>query len=146
MMRMLARVEGIPLSTLEAGVPWNWQTFGEYLDAVEGARPAINIGVMVGHSAVRRAVLGADGEREATAAEIDAMRAIVADSVSAGGMGFSSSWAPTHVDGSGTPVPSRFSSADEVVALVRGRGSRTPAPNSSSSPPRRCSRQSTSTP
>lgn len=117
MMRMLARVEGIPLSTLAAGVPWNWETFGEYLDAVERARPAINIGVMVGHSAVRRAVLGADGEREATAAEIAAMRAIVADSVGAGGMGFSSSWAPTHVDGSGTPVPSRFSSPEEVIAL-----------------------------
>jgi N-acyl-D-aspartate/D-glutamate deacylase len=117
-MRMLARVEGIPLSTLEAGVPWTWQTFGEYLDAVETARPAVNIGVMVGHSAVRRAVLGADGEREATGAEIDAMRAIVADSVGSGGMGFSSSWAPTHVDGSGTPVPSRYASAEEVIALA----------------------------
>jgi N-acyl-D-aspartate/D-glutamate deacylase len=118
MMRMLARVEGIPLATLEVGVPWSWHTFAEYLDAVEAARPAVNMGVMVGHSAVRRSVLGADGDRAATADEIAAMQAIVDGAVAAGAMGFSSSWAPTHVDGSGEPVPSRFASSDEVIALA----------------------------
>jgi N-acyl-D-aspartate/D-glutamate deacylase len=118
MMRMLARVEGMPLTTLEVGVPWTWHTFGEYLDAVEAARPAVNMGVMVGHSAVRRSVLGADGQRGATNDEIDAMRAIVDGAVAAGAMGFSSSWAPTHVDGTGEPVPSRFATSEEVIALA----------------------------
>jgi len=117
-MRMLARVEGIPLATLEAGVPWSWRSFAEYLDAVEAARPAVNIGVMVGHSALRRAVLHADGAREARPAEFDAMRALLADSLAAGGFGFSSSWAPTHVDADGQPVPSRFAGPEEVIALA----------------------------
>jgi N-acyl-D-aspartate/D-glutamate deacylase len=60
MMRLLARVEGIPLGALQEGVPWSWNTFGEYLAAVAEARPAFNFGAMVGHSALRRNVLGAD--------------------------------------------------------------------------------------
>jgi len=118
LMTMLARVEGIPLRTLEVGVPWSWQSFAEYLDAVEQARPAVNMGVMVGHSALRRAVLHDDGAREATPDELDAMRALLGDGLRAGGMGFSSSWAPTHIDGSGKPVPSRFASSAEVIALA----------------------------
>src|SRR5262249_23670400 len=91
---------------------------GGHRDAVDAAGPAVNMGVMVGHSAVRRSVLGADGQRAATADEIDAMRAIVDGAVAAGAMGFSSSWAPTHVDGIGEPVPSRFATPDEVIALA----------------------------
>jgi N-acyl-D-aspartate/D-glutamate deacylase len=117
LMTMLARVEGIPLATLEAGVPWSWRTFADYLDAVEAVGPAVNVGVMVGHSALRRAVLRDDHAREATASEIAAMRALLHDALDAGGMGFSSSWAPTHVDGTGAPVPSRFATPDEVIAL-----------------------------
>ena len=54
---MLARVEGMPLESLEAGVPWSWTSFGEYLDQIEG-RLAINAGFIVGHSALRRVVMG----------------------------------------------------------------------------------------
>jgi N-acyl-D-aspartate/D-glutamate deacylase len=118
LMRMLARVEGIPLATLAAGVPWSWRTFAEYLDAVAAAAPAVNVGVMVGHSALRRAVLRAGTDRAATDAEIDRMRALLADALAAGGLGFSSSWAPTHVDGDGAPVPSRAATPDELVALA----------------------------
>ena len=57
LMRMLARVEGMPLESLEQGVPWDWTTFGEYLDKLEGTL-AINAGFMVGHSAIRRVVMG----------------------------------------------------------------------------------------
>jgi len=78
--------------------------------------------VMVGHSALRRAVLHDDGAREATGWEIETMRALLRDALVAGGMGFSSSWAPTHVDGAGQPVPSRFASSDEVIALAAACG------------------------
>src|ERR1700691_2191076 len=64
MMRLLARVEGIPLAALAEGVPWNWSTFGEYLGAVEAVRPALNFGAMVGHSALRRNVLGGESGTE----------------------------------------------------------------------------------
>jgi N-acyl-D-aspartate/D-glutamate deacylase len=117
-MTMLSRVEGIPLATLEAAVPWSWQTFAEYLDAVDAVRPAVHIGFMVGHSALRRAVLHDDGDREATAAELDTMASMLHASLAAGGLGFSSSWAPTHVDGRGQPVPSRFASSDELIRLA----------------------------
>src|SRR2546421_4597142 len=57
LMRMLSRVEGMPLESLAAGVPWDWQTFGEYLDRLDGTL-AVNAGFLVGHSALRRGALG----------------------------------------------------------------------------------------
>jgi N-acyl-D-aspartate/D-glutamate deacylase len=118
LMRMLARVEGMPLESLAEGVPWNWRSFGEYLDRLEG-RLAINAGFLVGHSPLRRVVMGerAVGER-ATAAEIEAMVALLRESLAGGGLGFSSSWAATHNDGDGHPVPSRSASGDELRALA----------------------------
>src|SRR4029079_4913733 len=57
--RMMTKVEGMPLLALEEGVPWTWETFGEYLDALHG-RIAVNAGFMVGHCALRRYVMGPD--------------------------------------------------------------------------------------
>ncbi len=57
LMRMLARVEGMPLESLQEGVPWDWSSFGEYLGKLEG-KLSINAGFMVGHSALRRVVMG----------------------------------------------------------------------------------------
>src|SRR5258708_23562368 len=62
LMRMLARVEGMPLESLRMGVPWDWRTTGDYLGAVEG-RLGINAGFMVGHSALRRVPMGADANQ-----------------------------------------------------------------------------------
>jgi len=119
LMRMLARVEGMPLESLEAGVPWDWRSFGEFLDRLEG-KLAVNAGFMVGHSALRRVVMGerAVGS-EAEPAELEAMRALLARSLEEGGMGFSSTVSPTHNDGDGQPVPSRHASREELVALAR---------------------------
>ncbi len=118
LMRMLARVEGMPLESLEAGVPWDWSGFGEYLGKLEG-RLAVNAGFMVGHSAVRRVVMGerAVGE-EASEEELEQMIALLQRSIREGGLGFSSSVAPTHNDGEGHPVPSRHASREELVALA----------------------------
>ena len=119
LMRMLARVEGIPLETLEAGVPWRWRSFAVYLGALDG-RLALNAGFLVGHSALRRCVMGpAAVGASADAAQTDAMVALLHESLDGGGMGFSSSWAPTHHDGAGDPVPSRHANAAELVALCR---------------------------
>jgi N-acyl-D-aspartate/D-glutamate deacylase len=119
LLRLLARVEGIPTTTLERGVPWgSWRSVGEYLAAVEG-RVALNTGFIVGHSALRRAVLGEDATgRVATPAEVDRMAALLADGIAAGGLGLSSSGAPTHNDDEGRPVPSRVASRDELLALA----------------------------
>ncbi|MGI9595088.1 MAG: N-acyl-D-amino-acid deacylase family protein [Acidimicrobiales bacterium] len=117
LMRMLSRVEGMPLESLQAGVPWNWNSFGEWLDQLDGTL-AINTGFMVGHSAIRRLVMG---ERsvgsEATPEELDAMKDMLRTSIAEGGLGFSSSWATTHNDPNGQPVPSRHASVEEMIAL-----------------------------
>ncbi len=119
LMRMLARVEGMPLESLAAGVPWNWRSFGEYLDRIDG-RLAINAGFLVGHCALRRVVMGDEAVgREASPQQIDAMAKLLGESLAAGGMGFSSSLSPTHNDGDGNPVPSRFAAHEELLAMAR---------------------------
>jgi N-acyl-D-aspartate/D-glutamate deacylase len=118
LLRMLAIVEGMPLDALRAGVPCDWSTTAEYLDRLEGAL-AVNTGFMVGHSALRRVVMGpAATQRAATRAELDAMVALLRDGLAAGGLGFSSSWGIVHTDDLGDPVPSRFADADEIVELA----------------------------
>jgi N-acyl-D-aspartate/D-glutamate deacylase len=119
--RMLSRVEGMPLESLAAGVPWEWRSFGEYLDYLDG-RIGVNAGFLVGHTAIRRRVMGADQERHATEEELSAMLALLHDGIAAGGLGFSTSVSPTHNDADGRPVPSRFASFDELVTLARAAG------------------------
>lgn len=117
LMRMLSRVEGMPLRSLQAGVPWNWNTTAEYLDAVDGTT-SINTAFKVGHSAVRRVVMGADAtRREATGEEVTAMCSLVRAGIEAGAIGFSSSWSSTHNDTEQNMVPSRYATREELVAL-----------------------------
>ena len=118
LVRMLAVVEGMPLDALRAGVPMDWTTTAGYLDRLEG-RLAINAGFMVGHSALRRVVMGpAATERNATEDEVAAMAKLLRDGLEAGGMGFSSSWGAAHKDGDGANVPSRHADASELLALA----------------------------
>jgi len=115
---MLARVEGMPADTLRAGVPWDWRTFGEFLDRLEG-RVLLNAGFFVGHSAVRRLVMGERANAgEATDAEIAAMRDLVDQSLAEGALGFSTTVSPSHNDSEGNPVPSRFASREEILTLA----------------------------
>ena len=119
LLRMLARVEGMPTESLRAGVPWNWHTTADYLDALEGTL-AINAGFMAGHSTIRRVVMGAaatDGPADAT--QIEAMERVLRECLEAGAIGLSSSWARTHNDADGRMVPSRYATPDEIVALCR---------------------------
>lgn len=115
--RMMAQVEGMPLPALENGVPWNWSTFAEYLDRLDG-NIGVNAGFLVGHCALRRKVMGADAiGNEASAAQVEEMATLLHEAVVAGGLGFSTTLSFTHSDGDGEPVASRWASRDEVLAL-----------------------------
>ena len=115
---MLARVEGMPEETLKAGVPWDWSSFGEFLGRHEG-RVLLNAGFFVGHSAVRRVVMGPRANSDhATPEELKAMKALVGTSLAEGALGFSTTVSPTHNDGDGNPVPSRFASRHELIELA----------------------------
>ncbi len=119
--QMFARVEGMSAAAL-AGLPWDFESFPEYLEARRG-RIGVNLACYVGHSAVRRWVMGdAAQEREATDDEVAEMAAIVSAAMVAGAAGFSSSHAPTHWDSHDRPVPSRLASLDELRALVAAAG------------------------
>lgn len=117
LMRLLAKVEGMPLAALQQGVPWNWSSFGSYLALLEN-KMAINIGFMVGHSAIRRVVMGEDSGKPATPAQLEAMKDLLKTSLAEGGMGFSSSQSATHNDGDGAPVPSRAANNEELIQLA----------------------------
>jgi N-acyl-D-aspartate/D-glutamate deacylase len=115
--KMMVKVEGMPLAALENGIDWTWSTFGEYLARLDG-HVALNVGAMVGHNALRRTVMGdAATEAEATPEQVAEMKRLLIESIEAGGMGFSTTRAFTHSDGSGKPVPSRVASVDELLEL-----------------------------
>jgi N-acyl-D-aspartate/D-glutamate deacylase len=117
LMRMLARVEGMPLEALQNGVPWDWRTTGEYLDRLDGTLMP-NAGFLVGHSAIRRVVMHDDAtQRHATDDELEQMKELLRDGLRSGALGFSSTWSTSHNDHLGNPVPSRAASREEVIAL-----------------------------
>lgn len=123
-METLENVEGMNVDTLTEGIPWTWETFPEYIDAVRRQPLRINLGMYVGHTAVRSYVLGAveAAEREATPDEIARMAAIVREAMDAGAIGFSTSLADSHVGFEGRPVPSRLASREELGALLTAMG------------------------
>jgi N-acyl-D-aspartate/D-glutamate deacylase len=115
--QMLARVEGMSADALRAGPSWAWESFPEYLEAVD--KPlGLNVMAQVGHSPLRYFVMGPDAyERPATGDEIRAMCTVLDGALAAGAWGFTSSTSPTHNDSAGRPVPSRLATREEFVAL-----------------------------
>ncbi len=118
---LFAKVEQMEPTAMDA-VDFDFETLPEYLDARRG-RLGLNLACYIGHSNVRRWVMGAEGsEREATQPEIAKMQDVVREAMRSGAAGLSSSHAPTHLDGNSRPVPSRFSSRDELLALAEAAG------------------------
>jgi N-acyl-D-aspartate/D-glutamate deacylase len=119
---MMAKVEGMSLAALEATGDWPWDGFDQYLDLVDRGL-GVNAAFMVGHCALRRRVMGpASVGAEATPEQIDEMVAMLHRAIEAGGIGFSTTLSPTHSDGDGQPVASRWASEDELLALARAVG------------------------
>jgi N-acyl-D-aspartate/D-glutamate deacylase len=120
--RMMVKVEGMPLAALETGVDWQWETFAQYLDRLDGAI-GVNAGFMVGHCALRRYVMGADAVgQKASPAQVEAMVGLLHEAIAAGGLGFSTTLSSSHSDGDGQPVASRHAGRDELLALCAAVG------------------------
>lgn len=116
--RTLEGVEDMNVDTLNAGIPWDFQTFDEYLASIERRGTALNYTAYIGHTALRLFVMGDDAyERAATDDEIERMGGMVTAAVEAGAPGFATSFAPTHVGVAGKPIPSRFAERKEIEAL-----------------------------
>jgi N-acyl-D-aspartate/D-glutamate deacylase len=116
--RMMARVEGMPLAALGAGLPWDWSSFGDWLGRLDG-RIAVNAGFLVGHSTLRRLVMG---ERAvggaASEQDLESMTEALHAALADGALGFSTSLVHTHNDGDGQPVPSRAAGRAEMERLA----------------------------
>jgi N-acyl-D-aspartate/D-glutamate deacylase len=124
-LRTLERVEGMSLAALKAGIgaDWPFQTFPEYMDALERQPLGINVAVMVGHTPVRLSVMGdASTTRAATSAEVAEMKKIVAEAMSVGAVGFATSVSKVHVGYSGRPVPSRLAEFGEMLEMADAVG------------------------
>ncbi len=120
-LRTLEKVEGMSLEALEAGIgsDWPFETFPQYLDAVESRGLGINAAVLLGHTPLRMYVMGEEAtERPATDDEISRMRGLVREAIDAGALGFATSKAPTHHGYDGRPVPSRAAELKEIRSLA----------------------------
>ncbi len=114
---MMSRVEGMPLPALKT-IDWNWETFEQYLNQFEN-RISVNAGWMAGHCAIRRYVMGPESVGgEATPEQIDAMVAELRKAIEVGALGWSFTTSGSHSDGDGQPVPSRWASTEEMLAMA----------------------------
>ncbi|MBC7543598.1 MAG: amidohydrolase family protein [Candidatus Sericytochromatia bacterium] len=116
---LMEGVEDIPGAALTEGISWSWETFPQYLDAIEATPHAIDFGAQISHGALRAYVMGERGanNEDATAADITAMRDTVAEALRAGALGFSTSRTLLHKSISGVPVPGTFASQDELKGI-----------------------------
>ena len=124
-LQTLEKVEGMSLAALEEGLgdAWEFETFPEYLDAIERRGMAINVGVLLGHTPLRLHALGEEAsERPASVDEIERMRVAVREALEAGALGFATSKSATHIGYAGRPVPSRLAEFEEIRRLASALG------------------------
>lgn len=124
LIELMEGVEDIPGAALSEGIKWDWETFPEYLDALDRAPLAVDVGTHVPHGSVRTYVMGERGARneDATAKDIEEMAAIVKEGIRAGALGFSTSRTMGHKALSGEPVPGTFAGEDELFGIGRALG------------------------
>lgn len=122
---MMETVEDIPKQAIMTGLPWTWEQYGGYLDALETLKPGINVAGLVGHSAVRYYVMGDRSFADrATETEIQAMAEVVARAMDAGAVGFSTNRYEPHKAPDGRSIPGTFAEVEELVAIGRAVGAR----------------------
>jgi N-acyl-D-aspartate/D-glutamate deacylase len=115
---VLSHVEAIPLEAIRAGVAWSWETIPQYLNALD-QRLGVNVAALIGHSAVRRYVMGeASQERHATDDEVAAMKAIVREGIEAGAVGVSFERNLRHFDWNGRLAPTNLAADAEIFAVA----------------------------
>ncbi len=121
---LMEGVEDIPGAALSEGIQWGWESYPEYLDAVDGFDKIMDIGSLVPHGAVRGYVMGERGAKNepATPEDIEAMAAIVRDGIRAGALGVSTSRTIAHMAIDGEPVPGTFAAEDELFGIGRVLG------------------------
>ena len=120
---MMETVEDIPKNAILHGLPWNWESYGGYLDALEALGPSINIAGLVGHCAVRFYVMGERAvEEPATDDEVRQTAALAGQSVKEGAVGFSTNRLPGHRLPDGRSIPGTFANRDELRAVAREVG------------------------
>ena len=119
---VMAGVEDIPGVVMVDGLPWDWETFPEYLDAVESRKRDIDVAAYLPHSPLRVYVMGRRGaEREpATTEDLDRMRALAKEAIEIGAIGFASSRFSFHKTGSGDLIPTYGAAQDEISAITQG--------------------------
>jgi N-acyl-D-aspartate/D-glutamate deacylase len=124
LVRNLSVVEGMDLDALLQGTRWGFETFPEYLDALERLRPLANVGVLAGHSTIRTAVMGeeASTRAEPTREELSGMQRLVREALHAGAAGFASSFSPNHSGWGGKPMPSTIAGDEELRTLAAELG------------------------
>jgi hypothetical protein len=122
---MMETVEDIPKAAILGGLPWDWEEYGGYLDAIERLRPGLNVAGLVGHCAVRFYVMGQRAvEEQATDDEKRQMADIVARSIDSGAVGFSTNRFKPHVLPDGRSIPGTYADASELLEIARVVGSR----------------------
>jgi N-acyl-D-amino-acid deacylase len=121
---LMEGVEDIPGTALSEGMQWEWETFPEFLDALDRRRWTMDVGTQIPHGAVRAYVMGERGARNEPArpAEIAAMRELVREAIRAGALGFSTSRTVVHRAVDGEPVPGTFAAEDELFGIGAALG------------------------
>ena len=121
---LMEGVEDIPGTALHEGINWQWESFPEYLDTLEGNPLAIDVGTQIPHGAVRAYVMGQRGidREEASQEEIEQMSQIVKEAIEAGAFGFSTSRTEKHKDSSGALTPSITAHKNELVSIAKSLG------------------------
>jgi N-acyl-D-aspartate/D-glutamate deacylase len=121
LINLMEGVEDIPGSALAEGIAWSWESFPEYLDAIDGAAHAIDVGTQVPHGALRAYVMGerAAADIDATPAEVEEMARLAGEAVAAGALGFTTSRTRRHRAADGSPTPTLTAAPEELLGIAR---------------------------